>query len=296
MENKPEPIIEQILGKLVIGTSSWGQNYGAFNASSVEIEEITRIFVLAEELGLTHLDTAPVYGDSEKLIGDLKVAPYLIYSKVSNDSWMSGSEKAYNEVLGSLNRLRSSFLEGLMFHSSEPLFRDVKKASHFMQDIVEQGLSKKWGVAVYTVEETESILEFCKPDFIQLPSNLADRSFAESGMISKLSSQGIEVHVRSVFLQGLILQDPDELPSKFQSFSPWLSNLEKFSDECGMTKTQLALLYNLSNPDVDKVLIGINSLSQFEEAISAIASSSEAPDFNMLPSVTNTLLIDPRIW
>lgn len=296
MENKLEPISKQIPGKLVIGTSSWGQNYGAFNSSIIEIDEINRILVLAEELGVSHLDTAPNYGDSEKLIGDAKVAQYLIYSKVSNESWLSGTENAYNEVRGSLNRLRSSFFEGLMFHSTEPIFIDAKKAEDFMQDLVSQGVCKKWGVSVYTVEETEQVLEVCKPDFIQLPSNLADRSFADSGMISILKTQGIEVHVRSVFLQGLILQDPNKLPSKFESFSPWLSNLGKFSDECGMTKTQLALLYNLSNPDVDKVLIGVNSLSHFEEAISSIATSLEVPDFNMLSSVTNTHLIDPRRW
>jgi aryl-alcohol dehydrogenase-like predicted oxidoreductase len=296
VENKFEPISKKLLGKIVIGTSSWGQNYGAFNASSVEIEEINRILLLAEELGLFQLDTAPVYGNSEKLIGDLKVAQYLIYSKVSNDSWLSGTENALNEVRGSLNRLRSSFFEGLMFHSSEPIFIDAKKAQHFMQDLVERRLCKKWGVSVYTVEETEQVLEVCKPDFIQLPSNLADRRFADSGMISYLRTQGIEVHVRSVFLQGLVLQDSKELPSKFEAFSPWLSNLEKFSDECGMTKTQLAILYNLSNTDVDKVLIGVNSLSQFEEAISSIASSFEVPDFDMLPSVANTHLIDPRRW
>lgn len=296
MENKLILISKPLLKKLVVGTSSWGQNYGAFNASIIEIDEINRILVLAEEIGISQLDTAPNYGDSEKLIGDSKVAQNLIYSKVSNESWLSGTENAYNEVRASLNRLHSSFFEGLMFHSSEPIFIDAKKAEHFMQDLMGQGFCKKWGVSVYTIEETERVLEVCKPDFIQLPSNLADRRFADSGMISNLKTQGIEVHVRSVFLQGLLLQDSKELPGKFEPFSPWLSNFEKFSDECGMTKTQLALLYNLINPDVDKVLIGINSLIQFEEAISSIASSFEVPDFNMLPSATNTHLIDPRRW
>ena len=56
-------------------------------------------------------------------------------------------------------------------------------------------------------------------DIIQIPFNIFDRRLLESGMIDILHDQGIEIHSRSVFLQGLLLMSEKDRPSIFTKWN-----------------------------------------------------------------------------
>lgn len=282
--------------KLILGASSWGNNYGINNRRGLGSEEVNQILQRAHESGMIQIDTSPDYGDSEKLIGIDASPVFQFYSKVNPESWKRGSKHSMLDIHKSLRRLRTKKLDGIMFHSSSSMFDAPDESSRFMRQVVSSGLAGKWGVSVYEVEEVERILEFCKPDFIQLPSSLADRRFSDSGIISQLFTESIEVHTRSIFLQGLILQKPASLPKKFKRFSSWATDFENFSRDCALSKYQLALLFNLTNPEVSKVLVGVNSLAHLEEVLEALDRSATLPVFDSLPPIEDLELIDPRRW
>ena len=282
--------------KLVLGASSWGNHYGISNRRCIGSEEVNKVLQRAYKSGVTQLDTSPDYGDSEKLIGQNAQPFFQIYSKLNPESWNRGSKHSILEIHESLRRLRTKKLDGIMFHSSSSIFDAPHESTRFMKQVVSSGLAGKWGVSVYDVEEAERVLEFCKPDFIQIPSSLADRRFADSGIISQLFTESIEVHTRSIFLQGLILQEPASLPKKFKGFLSWAMEFENFSKDCGLSKHQLALLFNLTNPEVSKVLVGVNSLAHLEEVLEALDRSVTLPVFDSLPPIEDPELIDPRRW
>ena len=282
--------------KLILGASSWGNHYGISNRRGIGSQEVNKLLQRAKKSGVTQIDTSPDYGDSEKLIGQNTPLFFQIYSKVNSESWNRGPKHSMLEIHESLRRLRTKKLDGIMFHSSSSIFDAPHESTRFMKQVVSSGLAGKWGVSVYEVEEVERILEFCKPDFIQLPSSLADRRFADSGIFSQLFTESIEVHTRSIFLQGLILQEPASLPKKFKRFLSWATDFEDFSRDCGLSKYQLALLFNLTNPEVSKVLVGVNSLAHLEEVLEALDRSATLPVFDSLPPIEDLDLIDPRRW
>lgn len=282
--------------KLVLGASSWGNDYGISNEHGIGSQEISQILRAAHEAGIVRIDTSPDYGDSEKLIGLHLASDFGVYSKVSPESWSKGFEQATLVIQESLQRLRIKKLEGVMFHSSSSIFEYPEESVRFMKHVVDFGLAREWGVSVYDIDEVERLLSICKPDFIQLPSSIVDRRFADSGIISQLFAESIDVHTRSIFLQGLILQEPAKLSRKFKRLSIWADEFENFSTESGLSKYHLSLLYNLTNPKVSKVLVGVNSLAHFGQALEALDKPLRLPDFDLLPPLDDIEVIDPRRW
>lgn len=287
---------DSLQNKLILGASSWGNDYGVSNRRGIKLGEISVILKLANAAGISQIDTSPEYGDSEILIGRGSRVDLDIYSKVSAASWAKGRQGASIAIQESIRRLGTERLAGLMFHSSKSLLESPKESSLFMEEAVSSGLAKAWGVSVYEPTELEEVLSVCKPDFIQLPNSLADRRFQHSGLISKLFAESIEVHTRSIFLQGLILQDPSFLSGKFKEMSSWAIELENFSRDCGLSKFQLALLFNLTNTQVSKVLVGVNAAGHLKEMLENLKEPLTAPDFGRLGALDSTEIIDPRRW
>lgn len=282
--------------KLTLGASSWGNDYGLFNPLGIDSKEVNQILQLAARSGITRIDTAPDYGESEIVIGFANATDFQIYSKVSAASWQRDGQDPNISIHESLKRLGAKKFAGLMFHSSSSIFNAPKESIRFMQEVVGSGVASKWGVSVYEVEEVERLLGFCKPDFIQLPSSLADRRFVHSGMISQLSEASIEVHTRSILLQGLILQGPGTIRDGPRGLTNWAYEFEKFSSDCGLSKLHLALLYNLTNSEVSEVIVGVNSLAHLEALLETLEKSAKTPDFDKLPHIEEIDIIDPRRW
>lgn len=282
--------------RLILGTSSWGNNYGAFNSRGTVMQETLDLLNYAQNKGIAKLDTAPTYGESEKLIGQAAATDFNIYSKLSTESWHLGTDQAHRAVRQSLKNLGIKKFSGLMYHNGRDLIDSRGQATAFMKELMDIGLVDKWGVSVYEVDELQEILDYCTPDFVQLPLNLADQRFADSGMISHLNTAGVEVHGRSIFLQGLLLQDSRGLPRRFQGISKWLSELESFSLLHGFSKLELAISFILSNPGVGGILLGVNSMEHLVSSINAIETSLEVPELNNVPRLENQSLADPRTW
>lgn len=282
--------------QIILGSASWGSDYGVFNSSETDTRQVKKILALARANGINGVDTAPSYGRSQELIGASQIPDLSLYSKVSQNFGIFDSDASTIELGKSMTELKASTLSGLMFHSAQSLVGNPSQARDFMGNLVSEGKINKWGVSVYTTQELERVLDFCRPDFVQLPMNLADQRFLTSGMLSELQNQNIEVHVRSIFLQGLLLQDPNSLPERFKSMSDWLEGVREISNELNITVHELAILSVLTNPLVDHAVVGVNSTSQLGEIIRAIGLSRIHLNLTEIPGLLDEQIIDPRKW
>lgn len=288
--------------KLALGTVQFGMDYGAFNTSGrVPEGEVVKILKTARESGINLLDTAQAYGDSEKVLGRSHLARYFnVVSKVPAINSLTESAQIERDVVGvgekSLRDLGVGQLYGLMLHRGQDLLeKDGPLLWKSLEQLKARGLVRKVGISVYDVEEAQSILDRYPVELIQLPMNVLDQRFLVSGMIKTLKMSGVEVHVRSAFLQGLLLADPNTLASKFDSVRKHLIEYQRYISELGITPAQAALGFLLRQESVDKVVVGVLSELQLHQIIDACKSSVGELDLSRF-AWNETKIINPSKW
>ena len=208
--------------KLALGTVQFGQNYGVSGGKQVSRAEVGRILSYAKLHGINTLDTAIEYGDSEQALGETRVENFKVVTKLpaipseceSIRQWVKDSVKE------SLDRLRIPQLHGLLLHRSGDLLGSLgPRLYEALSACKEQGLVRKIGISVYDPNELGTILDRYQMDLLQAPFNVLDHRLETSGWMQRLHDSGVELHVRSVFLQGLLLMAPNLRPRKFKRWN-----------------------------------------------------------------------------
>ena len=257
-------------------------------------EAISNIFEIAGEMGIQVLDTASTYGDVELKIAKLSNKQFQIITKFPEVK--SGME--LNEQLnGSLKRLNVDHIYGYLAHNPDTLI-----ASPDLWDVLLKAKRNEWvdkiGYSLYYPSELKKLLELgYKPDLVQIPYSLLDRKF--ESYLPLLKNLDIEIHVRSVFLQGLYFMDIEKLPQKL---IPLKSNLVKLRSLCEMYDVKigaLALNFVYENPFIDRVVIGVDSTLHLKQNWEMINSWNYNPELMELINsveVDQKELLNPTNW
>lgn len=273
--------------KLVLGTVQFGLRYGINNQSGVpDDNELSSIFKLAKSVGIEFLDTAQGYGNAEDRIGSLANDTFRLITKFKK---LDSPFPLLKELKCSLKKLNTNSIYGYMAHDGHALIENPTWWEGLLIS-KEQGLVKKIGYSLYTVNQLDALLsKQMIPDIIQLPYNIFDRRF-ESYFI-ELRRMGVEIHTRSVFLQGLYFMSPEGLPSKIKSLQPAIHELINISSEFEIPIGTIALNYVIQNPLIDKVVIGVDSEIQLKQNIEML-NQSELP--SCLVNNINSICIDDK--
>lgn len=284
--------------RLALGTVQFGLEYGIANqAGRVQLEDVRQILQEASAHGVDTLDTAIAYGDSESILGQTGVDGWRVITKLSalpeDCTDVAGWVQA--QVEGSLKRLGVGQLHGVLLHRPEQLLgKDGKSLFNALQHLKTQGFTRRIGVSVYGPEELDRVTAEMQFDLVQAPLNILDRRLVESGWARRLKDQGTEVHVRSAFLQGLLLMPAEQRPEKFRRWQPVWSEWTRWLDETGLTPLQACLGYVLGIQGIDEVVVGVDSVKQLQEIFAAAHSPlSSLPDW---PQPVDTDLINPGRW
>ncbi len=205
--------------RLALGTVQFGLPYGIANQTGqISRDEAAAILNHAWAMGLDTLDTAIAYGGSEARLGEIGVKQWRVISKLPAvpESVTDVAAWVENSVNGSLERLNIPMLRGLLLHCSRQLL-GVRGDTLYraLAAIKDEGKVEKIGVSIYGPEELDALWPHYQFDLVQAPFNVIDRRLATSGWLKRLHQAGIEVHVRSVFLQGLLLMDTANRPVSF---------------------------------------------------------------------------------
>lgn len=274
------------MGKLVLGTVQFGLQYGVNSQGRPSEASVREILARAQEGGITTLDTSSAYGNAEELLG--RCMPEGALRVVSK--YPKGEIPVREMFDTTLKRLGTERLYGYLLHHFQ-LFRERPSIWEEIISLREEGKVQKIGFSLYSPAELDFILDSGVPfDLLQFPYNIFDRQFEP--YMADLHSRGVEIHVRSTFLQGLFFMDRNALPGKLQPLKKYLLELDRRSSESGLSIDELALNYNLQNPCIDGVLIGVDNVEQLEANLASIRELPLYPEIE----VKEKELLNPVNW
>ena len=286
--------------RFALGTAQIGVPYGIANQSGqIDLGDAAKILEYAWLAGLDTVDTAISYGDSEKRLGDIGVGQWQIISKLP--SRPANCKNAYTwvkeSVRDSLVRLKVSKLSGLLLHHSQQLL-DPEGESIYraMTELKDVGLLEKIAISIYSPKELDVLWPNFKFDLVQTPFNIIDRRIATSGWLSKLYESGTEVHARSIFLQGLLLMNNLQRPAYFNQWQSLWKHWDSWLDGNSMSPLQACVEFAMSQREISRIVIGIDSLKQLQQVLDSVKESNSLA----LPPITLTNddldLINPSHW
>lgn len=257
--------------KIALGTVQFGLSYGVANsAGQVSIEEVKQTLAKAKDYKIGTLDTAAAYGNSEEVLGKAGVNDWDIITKIPRVP--DGVEDIVNWVIESVKqslfKLSVNKLYGVLLHDPKQLLDS--QGGQIYQALLalkSEGFVSKIGASIYQVEELEALSHKFKFDLVQAPFNIIDRRLISSGWMKKLYDEGVELHVRSVFLQGLLLMGKEDRPKYFDEWDDLWVSWQSWLEGKGVTAQYACLNYALSFPEISKVVIGVDNSSQLEELL-----------------------------
>jgi len=284
-------------GRLVVGTAQFGMPYGIANETGLmDRDEAERILDCAWREGIDTLDTAVAYGDSQRRLGEIGVKRWRIISKVPPvpATVTDGGAWIQHTIDESLRLTGVPSLYGLLFHQPSQLLGPMGDALYrAMLEAKGRGQVGKIGVSIYSPEDLDSLTPAFKLDLVQGPMNVFDRRLHTSGWLSKLRAAGVEVHIRSIFLQGLLLMEASRRPARFNAWKHLWREWDCWLDEQSLTPLQACVGFGLSH-DVDGIVVGVDSLHHFQGILQS-AKLAPVPPPGHLQS-DDPELINPSRW
>ena len=284
--------------KLALGTAQFGLKYGLANATDkVPRDMVAQLLNIASACDITMLDTAIAYGDSEQVLGLHNLAKFEIVSKlpaVPSDC-SNVEEWVLEQTMASLKRLKTDKLHDLLLHRPAQLLgANGEKIYKSLLKLKEQGMVDQIGVSVYGPDELSELIKRFDFDVIQAPMNIFDRRMENTGMLKHLKKIGITIHIRSAFLQGLLLMSNEKIPIYFAPWAPLIKQYHQWLNQQSLSPLQACLSYLNQHSDIDKIIVGVDDIWQLKQIIAATdAPSIDMPDF--LQSVDEGL-INPSRW
>lgn len=286
--------------KIALGTAQFGFNYGISNISGkVHETKVLEILNKAFKEGIDTIDTAILYGDSEAVLGKNGVTKFNVVTKLPPMPQHKIDIKAWvdENVYNSINKLNVQKLYGLILHQSNDFIgAGGGELYRVLCNLKQDSIINKIGVSIYNPKELDDLENSdIKIDIVQAPFNIFDRRLELSGWLLKLKSLGIEIHTRSVFLQGLLLLDKNMRDQYFEKWTNCFDNFDKWITKTNQTSLEACLNFVYSYNEIDKIIVGIDTLEQLEEIMSSINNHYKAPISNHL-QVNDTKLIEPSNW
>jgi aryl-alcohol dehydrogenase-like predicted oxidoreductase len=281
--------------ELCLGTVQFGMAYGiAGRAEAMDDGEARSILEAAHAAGIRRLDTAPGYGNIEERLGALcNGLDFRIITKIPALPPESGETDAAAFVTASLERSRAhlgSSLCGILFHGPHDLEGPLGTAAWAAAAgwCADQDLPL--GTSIYGPEQLATLSGQYDIAMAQLPGNALDQRLAAFPH----RFEGIEITLRSIFLQGLLLMDRDAAVARLPAATPALDRWHDWCEEQGLDPLDAAVALAKGLPGVAFCTVGVDSVSHLEQIARAWAGAAPkaAPDL----AVTAAEIIDPRAW
>ena len=273
-------------------------DYGINNKyPKVSDDEVYQILNIAYNAGVRTIDTAPVYGNAESLIGKYNnqypEKNFKIITKVdlnNNVDWQKS-------LAGSLQRLNVPSVDTLLFHSISD-YQKNRNDSQTYKEVNNLEAEINIGVSVYTNDELKVLIEDVNIQVVQAPFNLLDNEILRGQVFKELKDAGKTVHIRSVFLQGLFFMDLALLPANLVKLKPYLQELKSLSIKYELPIGAIALQYALSKDYIDGVLFGVESKEQLKTNFEWLTKKVDKNAFNHIDKIkiNNTELLNPSNW
>ena len=284
--------------KIALGSVQFGLSYGISNPdrNAVSGDEVRKILHYAHEQGIEKIDTAANYGTSEAVLGAALTSAHLPF-KIITKTASYHYEEAF-EVSGA--KLQQEKLYGLMVHHAEDLLKPEGEALFaWMQRLKREGQIEKLGCSFYTREQIEAVLQKFPLEIIQVPMNIFDQRLLAEGFLADLQARGIEVYVRSVFLQGFIFLTPEQLPLNIRTVGgECLAKFQRLLAQYQLNAVELALAFFKAQLNLTLV-IGVTCLKELVEIMCAfhkIIDLDLPREIFQSLACEDPLVLNPALW
>lgn len=284
---------------LALGTVQFGVEYGIANKTGkIDRPEAIRILRLAKSSNIDLIDTAIAYGESEKVLGEIGVGDFRVVSKLPKLPQNQNNIEAWveNKVRESLEKLGINALYGLLLHSSDDILGESgKRLAETLNEVKSRGWATKIGISIYDPSELDQVMSILEVDLVQAPLNLIDRRLESSGWLARLHQLGVEVHTRSSFLQGLLLMPRNHIPAKFDQWHDMWDRWHLELKKRNLPAAAVCLAYPLSLSEVDRVVVGVDTVGQLKDLIDMAQTEIYVKDWLFMDS-SEQMLINPSNW
>ena len=290
--------------QLILGTVQLGLDYGINNdVGKPSVEKSFEILDYAFHNGISILDTANAYGDSEKIIGNYMKKTgneFKISTKLSALNGSNISKFITEQINSSLELLSKDFIDLYLIHN----FNDIIDNEDLIVELKNTNKVSHVGVSLYEPSELEFLLSnYCDDiDFVQIPFNILDSRWIQNDLLKRTKENRIKIFARSIFVQGLIFMvDEAKMNNIHNDLKKYIEFISNLANEKEIPISSLALDYVRSFEEIDGILVGCETLEQLKENISQFKSEISVNDVdkeNILELTMNIpeKIIDPRKW
>ena len=290
--------------RLALGTVQMGLPYGVMNGREpIDRGAIPEILRLAWASGIDMLDTEAGYGDAEQRIGEAKPknALFDVISKTPGLEPLNADETKLRAVSDgvqrSLDQLRIDCLAGLLVHQAGDLLGSIgHRLFDELSRLKARNVVRKIGVSVYDPDTLTAIVDRFPVEIVQLPLNVLDQRFARTGVIFELARKGIEIHVRSVFLQGALIADAAHLPAAIAKAGDSISHFQKNAKQQDLSPVEAALSFVNQCEGVRRIVVGVDSSAHLRDIVAAFEKARAVSFDGAGLSIDDLEIVDPRRW
>ncbi|MFA5903078.1 MAG: aldo/keto reductase [Desulfobacula sp.] len=297
--------MEIVNNRLVLGTAQLGMFYGIANKTGKpDLDCAQDIIKTAWDNGIREFDTAQGYGNSESVLGNIfnqlqiqDEARVITKSMPTIDHL--DDQKMYHYLLQSLQNLGQKRLYCYMLHQEDLLCLWGVGLKDILEGFKKDNYIKKIGISVYSPLVALKAIKTEGIDCIQIPSNLLDRRFEESGVFQLADSFNKELYVRSIFLQGLILMGKDKIPDSMGFANCVASKIETLTLRYNLTRQQLAIGYVKEAYPTAKIIFGAETPSQISENLESWNRDYSFLNLSEMKKYINAVddkILDPSKW
>ena len=277
--------------RLGLGTVQFGQPYGVSNtAGQVPLAEVQAMLARAAAEGVAVLDTAANYGQAEEVLTQCDTSAFRIVSKtVSVKNGVAAVIARARQSVQSLGRV-----DVLLVHAVADLKGpDGDELWRALRALKEQGTVGAIGISAYVADDPATLAQRFRPDVMQLPFSLLDQRLLQDGSLAQLKELGVEVHARSLFLQGLLFMET--MPEKLRDAAPLVKRVRQQIAAAHATPLAAALGFVLSRPEVDVAVVGATSRHELDEILATARAPLPALDWTAC-ALNDTRVLTPSLW
>ena len=278
--------------KLVLGTAQFFTKYGVERKKIRNKKVVKNILKYAFKNRFRYLDTAIGYKNCDYNLGKIGVKKWNIITKINFPN-RTDNKNIIQKILISKKKLRIKKFYAILVHNPFSF-----KKNFFLNNyknllkLKKMGITKKIGISVYGVENLSFFISKVKPDIVQTSFNIFDQRILN--FLNKKKTKKIEFFVRSIFLQGLLIQK--KIPKKFNKFSPYLKKLETICNKNNINKFDLLINFLKNQKKIKNFIFGVNSINQLKEIVREVKSKRIIKiDYRKISS-NKINFIDPRVW
>jgi aryl-alcohol dehydrogenase-like predicted oxidoreductase len=283
------------LSKLGIGSGQFALDQTSVRGRprSAEVRDMLEI---AARTRLTVLDIAGYSPQSDATLGDILPRPNPFDVCISTVRADRGADLVEAEARAALRRMGVEQAECIMVPSASELFGPHGAALwDRLKALKDQGVTRKIGVAVFASDDPLGVARRFRPDVVQAPASLLDQRLIVDGTLASIAEMGIQVHLRSIFLNGLLLLPPDRAPNHLKAAAARISRARRLIAEGRSDPLQAALGFALSRPEAHTVLVGVASTAELNAVIAAGANPPPDLDWDEM-AIDDPVALDPRAW